>query len=59
MPFVVLDQDKTFYLRGLREYSRQSNYLIDTCLHEQDIYEDVCLQLLNFDIEEENSQILE
>ena len=58
VPFVVLDQDKTFYLRGLREYSRQQNYLIDTCLHEQDLYEDVCRQLLNFDIEE-SSQILE
>lgn len=58
VPFVVLDQDKTFYLRGLREYNRHPNYLIDTCLHEQDIYEDVCWQLLNFDIEE-SSQILE
>ena len=58
VPFVVLDQDKTFYLRGLREYDRQPNYLIDTCLHEQDIYENVCQQLLNFDIEETEDQTL-
>ena len=46
MPFVIMDQDKDFYLRGLREYDRQPNYLIELCLHEQDIYEDVCKQLL-------------
>ncbi|EHJ7843777.1 MAG: Fic family protein [[Clostridium] innocuum] len=51
LPFVVLDQDKTCYLRGLREYDRQPNYLIETCLHEQDIYENVCQQLLDFDLD--------
>lgn len=51
LPFVVLDQDKTFYLRGLREYDREPNDLIETCLHEQDIYENVCQQLLDFELD--------
>lgn len=59
VPFVVLDQDKTFYLRGLKEYNRNRTYLIDTCLHEQDIYESVCHQLLDFEIEESKEQELE
>lgn len=49
MPFVILDRDKVFYLRGLKEYSNQSNYLIDTCLLDQDVYESICNQLLDFD----------
>lgn len=51
VPFVILDQHKAYYLRGLREYDRDKNFLIDTCLNEQDIYKDLCKQLLNMNFE--------
>lgn len=40
-PFIILDEKKHFYYRGLKEYKNTSGYLIDTCLHEQDTYKDV------------------
>ena len=52
MPFIILDQDKEYYLRGLKEYDRDKKYLIDTILHSQDIYEDIANQLLDFKIKE-------
>ena len=51
VPFVILDQHKVYYLRGLKEYDRDKNFLIDTCLNEQDIYKDLCKQLLNMNFE--------
>lgn len=50
VPILMLDRDKEFYLRGLREYSQQRSFLVETCLQEQDIYESVCNQLLDFDL---------
>ena len=52
MPFIILDQDKEYYLRGLKEYNRDNKYLIDTIMHSQDIYEDIANQLLDFEINE-------
>lgn len=52
MPFIILDQDKEYYLRELKEYDRDKKYLIDTILHSQDIYEDIANQLLDFEIKE-------
>ena len=52
MPFIILDQDKEYYLRGLKEYDRDKKYLIDTILHAQDVYEDIANQLLDFEIKE-------
>lgn len=49
VPFVVLDRDREFYLRGLREYDRNKQWLIDTCLSEQDTYDDICQQLGIYD----------
>ena len=54
MPFIILDKDKPYYIRGLKEYDKDKRYLIDTCLRSQDIYEDICNQLLNFKIENDN-----
>ena len=51
VPFVILDQHQAYYLRGLREYDRDKNFLINTCLNEQDIYKDLCKQLLNINFE--------
>lgn len=53
MPFITLDQDKPYYIRGLKEYNRDKKYLIDTILHSEDIYENSCEQLLDFDIKED------
>ena len=40
IPFIILDKDKLFYYRGLREYQNggEKGYLIDTCLNAQDQY---------------------
>ncbi|WIY82618.1 Fic family protein [Propionimicrobium sp. PCR01-08-3] len=38
MPFVVSDDEKAFYYRGLQEYSHEPGYLRDTFRHFQDQY---------------------
>jgi len=40
IPFIILDKDKMFYYRGLKEYQNngEKRYLIDTCLNAQDQY---------------------
>ena len=50
MPFIVLDDDKSYYMRGLKEYKNDKMFLIDTIKHEQDLYEKICEELLNFNI---------
>lgn len=47
MPFIILDKDKPYYMRGLKEYDNDKQYLIDTCMHSQDLYENICHQLLD------------
>ena len=41
IPFIILDKDKLFYYRGLKEYKNEKGYLIDTCLNAQDQYENL------------------
>ena len=36
VPFVIFDEDKAYYLRGLKEYKNTKGYLLDTCLKAQD-----------------------
>lgn len=38
MPFIVLDEEKDYYYRGLREYGKEPGYLVETCRHFQDVY---------------------
>jgi Fic family protein len=38
LPFIVLDDDKFFYYRGLREYENEKGFLLDTCRSFQDKY---------------------
>ena len=38
VPFIILDKDKLFYYRGLKEYKNEKGFLIDTCLNAQDQY---------------------
>ena len=48
MPFIILDKDKLFYYRGLKEYQlgKEKGYLIDTCLNAQDQYEKMVREYL-------------
>ena len=38
VPFIITDELKMFYYRGLREWSHIPGYLSDTCLTAQDFY---------------------
>lgn len=38
IPFIIADDHKFFYHRGLTEYPKVKEYLIDTCLSAQDNY---------------------
>ena len=33
VPFIILDKDKPFYMRGLKEYKNDKMFLIDTPLN--------------------------
>ena len=47
IPFIILDKDKLFYYRGLKEYKNEKGYLIDTCLNAQDQYTKMIEYYLN------------
>ena len=38
IPFIILDKDKMYYYRGLKEFENEKGCLIDTCLNAQDKY---------------------
>lgn len=38
VPFIIEDSKKIFYYRGLREWSNEQGFLIETCLDGQDTY---------------------
>lgn len=48
MPFIVLNKDKPFYMRGLKNYKHDKMFLIDTIKHEQDLYDVLARDMLNF-----------
>lgn len=56
VPFIVLDEEKAYYMRGLKEYNKDKKYLKDTILHFQDIYDNVCDQLLNYEIKNDGKE---
>lgn len=37
-PFIIDEQHKLYYYRGLKEFQNERGYLIDTCLSAQDVY---------------------
>ena len=41
VPFIITDELKIYYYRGLREWGHINGYLIDTCLTAQDQYKDL------------------
>ena len=50
MPFIVIDDDKPYYMRGLKKYKEDKMFLIDTIKHEQDLYENFAKEMLNFEL---------
>jgi len=40
VPFIINDDHKQFYYRGLKEFTNLRGYLIDTCLSAQDTYKE-------------------
>lgn len=48
IPFIIEDQKKAFYYRGLSEWGREKGYLIDTCLDGQDTFRKI-LQMFDID----------
>ena len=38
VPFIIDDELKYFYYRGLKEWDNEKGYLVDTCLMAQDVY---------------------
>ncbi|WP_307984223.1 Fic family protein [uncultured Lactococcus sp.] len=40
VPFVIDNDKKLFYYRGLREFLTQPGYLIEMCLAAQDVYKE-------------------
>ena len=50
MPFIILDKYKPYYMRGLKEYKNDKMFLIDTIKNEQDIYELVCEEMLDYNL---------
>jgi len=41
VPFIIDEQHKLFYYRGLKEFSVEKGYLIDTCFSAQDRYKEL------------------
>lgn len=39
-PFVIDEEEKLFYYRGLSEWDRERGYLMDTCLTGQDTFKE-------------------
>lgn len=47
MPFIVLDKDKPYYMRGLKNYNEDKMFLIDTIKYEQDLYKKIVTEMIN------------
>ena len=45
IPFILDEEHKLFYYRGLREYKKEKGWLRDTCLSAQDKYKLILDQL--------------
>ena len=50
IPFIILDKDKPYYMRGLKNYKIDKMFLIDTIKNEQDSYKKMAEELLNFEL---------
>lgn len=52
-PFIIDEEHRLFYYRGLREFEKNKGYLIDTCLSCQDKYKEI-LECLGIDLTQIN-----
>ena len=50
MPFIVLDNDKPFYMRGLKNYKNDKLFLINFMETQYKRYKNVCEEMLDFEI---------
>ena len=41
VPFIIEDDIKLYYYRGLKEWENEKGYLMDTCLTAQDRFKEV------------------
>lgn len=57
VPFILEDDLKMYYYRGLREWDRESSYLTDTCLAAQDKYK-TYLDFFRIAYDEKNCRIV-
>ena len=46
----VLDNDMPYYMCGLKNYKEDNMFLIDTIRYEQDLYENIVNEMLDFDL---------
>lgn len=46
VPFIIEDEFKAYYYRGLSEYPREKGFLVETCLSMQDKYEEIMKKYL-------------
>lgn len=53
VPFIINDDLKMYYYRGLKEWNNEKGYLLDTCLTAQDAYK-VYLDYFRINYEREN-----
>ena len=47
VPFIIEDDHKVFYYRGLKEFEKTPGYLMDTCLSAQDKYKEILRYFLD------------
>ena len=45
-PFIITEDMKPYYIRGLNEYNKEKGYLVDTCLYGQYMYQNICKKLI-------------
>jgi len=45
MPFIILDEKRDFYIRGLRNYPQDKGWLLDTCRDAQDRFKEKYIPL--------------
>ena len=55
VPFIIEDEYKMFYYRGLQEFEKTQGYLLDTCLSAQDKYSELVTYFFGSGIEKQQS----
>ena len=58
-PFIVLDERKAFYYRGLKEYDREPGYILETCRYFQDIYKETFDKMIGKYLDDNSSKEVE